>query len=394
MRIIHCLRAPVGGLFRHVLDLSAAQAERGHEVGLICDAHVRDELTQQRLASIAPKLSLGIHPLRMQRWPGISDVASVRAVTRLIRPFGLDIIHGHGAKGGAYARLSASALKIEGQIVRSFYTPHGGTLNYVPTSIQGRIFLSLESAMDHLTDGLIFESAFAARVYGERIRLGRAPRRVIHNGLHPTDFISAPAAPDATDFLYIGELRALKGIDTLLHALAGLNQSRAHPFTATIVGSGPDGDTLKQLADRLGLAATTAFPGALPANLAFELGHTLVVPSRKESFPYVVLEAAAAGKPMIATNVGGIPEIVDGTGTQLIPADDADALARAMNESVNDPITARGRAQRLKMVVADRFTVSRMTNAVLEFYTAPARYPEPRAAIPNSATAKVATPQA
>lgn len=189
-------------------------------------------------------------------------------------------------------------------------------------------------------------------------------------------------------------MRALKGIDTLLHALAGLNQGRAQPLTATIVGSGPDGDTLKQLAARLGIAATTAFPGALPANRAFELGHTLVVPSRKESFPYVVLEAAAAGKPMIATDVGGIPEIVDGTGIRLIPPGDADTLARAMIETVNDPITARVRAQRLKMAVADRFTVSRMTNAVLEFYTAPARFPEPRTASPSPATAKVATPQA
>jgi len=152
MRIIHCLRAPVGGLFRHVLDLSAAQAERGHDVGLIFDAQVRDALTRQRLASIAPKLSLGLHPLPMQRLPGVSDIASIRAVTRLIRPFGLDIIHGHGAKGGAFSRLSASALKLEGQLVRSFYTPHGGTLNFAPSSIKGRFFLSLESVMDHLTD--------------------------------------------------------------------------------------------------------------------------------------------------------------------------------------------------------------------------------------------------
>lgn len=394
MRIIHCLRAPVGGLFRHVLDLAAAQAAIGHDVGLIADSNATDALTQQRLAAIAPKLTLGIHRLPMHRAPGFCDVASTRAVIRRIRPLGLDVVHGHGAKGGAFARLSARVLKAQGQPIRAFYTPHGGTLNYAPSSMEGRIFLGLEKILDRMTDGLIFESGFAARLYADRIRAGRAPRRIIHNGLQPRDFEAVTARDDASDFLFIGELRNVKGVDTLLHALAALNRDRETPLTATIVGSGPDGEALKRLAATLGLAAVTAFPGAMPAAHAFELGRVLVVPSLKESFPYVVLEAAAAGLPLIATDVGGIPEIVEGTGVNLIAPGDAASLARAMLEIVHDPITAQSRAERLKTAVADRFTVNRMTGRVLEFYSAPGSYADQPAVARASAPACAPAAQA
>ena len=152
MRILHCLRAPVGGLFRHVLDLAAAQAELGHAVGMIADSQAADSLTEQRLAAIAPKLALGLHRVAMARAPGPSDVKAHRAITALTRPLKLDILHGHGAKGGAYARLAARALKAKGQPVKAFYTPHGGTLNYAPASLEGRIFIGLEKILDRLTD--------------------------------------------------------------------------------------------------------------------------------------------------------------------------------------------------------------------------------------------------
>ena len=75
----------------------------------------------------------------------------------------------------------------------------------------------------------------------------------------------------------------------------------------------------------------------MPARTAFPLGRSLVVPSRAESMPYIVLEAAAAGMPLIATNVGGIPEIVNGTDTPLMPPGDVEVLERAMQGFLADP---------------------------------------------------------
>ena len=368
MRIVHCLRAPVGGLFRHVVDLASAQAALGHSVGLIVDSEAANALTERQLAAIAPRLALGIKRIAMHRLPAPSDLAAHRALTRHARGLAIDVLHGHGAKGGAFARLAGRTLKREGALVKTFYTPHGGTLNYAPRSLEGRLFMALERILERFTDGLIFESAFAARVYGKRIGGTQAPRRVIPNGLLAADFAAHVPASDAADFLFIGELRALKGVDVLLRALAALNASQPVRLTAVIVGAGPDGDSFKRLAGELRLNACVTFPGAMPAAAAFALGRTLVVPSRKESFPYIVLEAAAAGLPLIATNVGGIPEIVAGTDTALVAASDVTALKGAMALSVADRAGASERAARLKAAVAAKFTVAQMTDEIMNFY--------------------------
>src|SRR5258708_24803173 len=79
--------------------------------------------------------------------------------------------------------------------------------------------------------------------------------------------------------------------------------------TATIVGNGPDRAQFEREVAKHGLGEQVQFVGAKPARQAFSLGRLLIVPSRAEALPYIVLEAAAAGGPMIATQVGGIPEI-------------------------------------------------------------------------------------
>lgn len=304
----------------------------------------------------------------MPRLPGLMDIAAYRQVVAEMAPLGLDVLHGHGAKGGAYARLAGRALKTQGAGVKIFYTPHGGTLHFAPGSLEGWFYQSLERGLDRLTDGLIFESAFAARVYALRIGAGKATRRVIHNGLTPADFTDHKPEPHATDIVFVGELRDLKGIDVLLRALAYLNVRRPQPLRAAIVGSGPDKAKFERLAQDLGLASTVVFTGARPAAEAFALGRILCVPSRKESFPYIVLEAAAAGLPLIATDAGGICEIVEGTDTTLIPPDDVPALAAAITEVTAAPVLAHARAQRLKAAILERFTIKGMTDDILQFY--------------------------
>lgn len=106
----------------------------------------------------------------------------------------------------------------------------------------------------------------------------------------------------------------------------------------------------------------------MPAAQAFPLGRVLAMPSRAESFPYIVLEAAAASIPLVATSVGGIPEIVVGTDTALVPPDDIEALRSALQAALDDPAAATARALRLQASIADRFTVERMASGILDFY--------------------------
>jgi len=110
------------------------------------------------------------------------------------------------------------------------------------------------------------------------------------------------------------------------------------------------------------------FPGAMPARGAFARGRLLIVPSRAESLPYIVLEAAAAGLPMLATNVGGIPEIFGPHGDRLLPPGDAGKLAEAIRKAVADPAGIRASAQALRDRVRAEFSAEAMVAAVLAAY--------------------------
>src|SRR5579871_2835392 len=123
LRILHVLRAPVGGLFRHVVDLASGQAARGHQVGLIADASTGGAQAEAVLADLSKSLPLGLSRVPMSRGIGFSDLAAVAHVGARIAAVRPDVVHGHGAKGGAYARLA------RGRAVRA-YTPHGGSLHY------------------------------------------------------------------------------------------------------------------------------------------------------------------------------------------------------------------------------------------------------------------------
>lgn len=373
LRIIHCLRAPVGGLFRHVHDLAIAQAARGHQIGVIADSNAHDRLTEQRLADLSPHLALGLTRVPMTRDLGWHDITAYREIRALLTRLNVNVLHGHGAKGGAYARLVGASAKAMANScnptqLRVFYTPHGGSLHYPPSSLKGRVYLGLERRLAKSTDGLIFESAYSSRIFAANVGADLCPSAVIPNGVLPSEFGQHSPAENATDIVFIGELRHLKGVDVLLHALAQIRLHQNRALTATIVGEGPDAGQFKALSFRLGLDRMVQFTGAMPAAKAFPLGRVMVMPSRAESFPYIVLEAAAASIPLVATAVGGIPEITAGTDTQLIIADDVSALATALDRAFAELPLAQQRAKRLQQAVAQRFTVDTMTTAVLKMY--------------------------
>ena len=106
----------------------------------------------------------------------------------------------------------------------------------------------------------------------------------------------------------------------------------------------------------------------MPAREAFSLGRIVVVPSRAELLPYVVLEAAAAGKPLVATNVGGISEVFGPLANRLVAPDDVGALAEAIVDAVDHPATTEIAAKALRTRVQTEFSVDVMVDAVLNAY--------------------------
>jgi glycosyltransferase involved in cell wall biosynthesis len=362
LNILHVFRAPVGGLFRHVVDLARGQTIRGHKVGLIADSTTGGARADELLAQLDRELALGVSKYPFPRHLGWGDYGGVRHVSQRIAQTGADVIHGHGAKGGAYARL-ASPPK---HAIRA-YTPHGGSLHYRLATPLGLIYLGLERVLMRRGDLFLFESAYSWDVFRAKVGTPRGIARVVHNGIGDADFGVVEPAADATDLVFVGELRAIKGIDVLLEAVALLHQ-QGRRVTATIVGSGPDEKTLHAGVEAHGLAQDVHFRPAMPARQAFSLGRMIIVPSRSESLPYIVLEAAGAGLPVMATRVGGIPEIFGPDSGRLIPRENAPALAATIARALDDPREMRQFAQALRQRVRESFSVQLMVDDVLAAY--------------------------
>ena len=331
LNILHVLRAPVGGLFRHVLDLMREQVARGHNVGLIAATGTGGARADEALRAIEPSLALGLSRIAMHRQPNPGDLFALAHVVRRVRQAKADVVHGHGAKGGAYARLVFGNPRA----VRA-YTPHGGSLLFGHDALAGKFYLTTERFLMLRGDLFLFESAFSADMFRRKVGEPRGLLRVVHNGVSRSEFEPVPARPDATDLVFLGELRMLKGVDLLIDALARL-QRDGRRVTATLVGDGPDRETFVAQVAREALGSAVRFLPAMPGRQAFALGRILVAPSRAESLPYVVLEAAAAEKPLITTQVGGIPEIYGPLSNSLVSPNDPAALAGAIAGALDSP---------------------------------------------------------
>jgi glycosyltransferase involved in cell wall biosynthesis len=361
LNILHALRAPVGGLFRHVVDLTRGQAARGHRVGMVVDGTTGGAQAQAVLADLAPTLALGISRLPMSRQMGLSDIAAVAHIGRRAAEVSADVLHGHGAKGGAYARLAPGTRAIRA------YTPHGGSLHYCWASPAGFLYLSLERLMLRRTDLFLFESAYGRGVFEAKLGQPGERARVVHNGVTPAELEPIVPDPKPSDIVFVGELRALKGVDILIEAIAFLKRNGRN-ISAVIVGEGRDRTALEMAARARAVAGEIKFVGTKPARAAFPMGRLLVVPSRAESLPYVVLEAAAAGLPIIATRVGGIPEILGPDFPGLVQPEDPVALARAIDVALSELAERRAGAAALTARVQEAFSTDIMTDAVLAAY--------------------------
>jgi glycosyltransferase involved in cell wall biosynthesis len=362
LRILHAVRAPVGGIIRHILDLANGQADRGHHVGIIADSLTGGERAETALREIAPRLKLGVHRLAIHREPHPADLLVWARFMLLVRRLKPDVLHGHGAKAGAFVRLrrrSKTSIRI--------YTPHGGSLHYPLDTLKGAFYSRLERALMNSTDLFLFESAFARDTYQRTIGTPRGLVRCVFNGVTADEFDPVVKADDATDVVYVGEFRHIKGADLLIDAVARL-RADGKPVTLTLAGDGEEMQALKTQVQRLGLIEAARFIGHVKARYGFSKGGLLVVPSRGDSMPYVVIEAAAAGIPMVAAKVGGIPEIFGSDTDALFAPNAVGAMADAIEAALDDPAAALARAKSLRERVLMHFSQNAMVEGVLAGY--------------------------
>jgi glycosyltransferase involved in cell wall biosynthesis len=363
LRILHAVRAPVGGIFRHILDLAYGQAARGHHVGIVADSLTGGERAETALAEIAPRLKLGVRRVAIRREPHPGDPLVWARLMYLVWRLKPDVIHGHGAKAGAFMRM-------KGRSNRSIrvYTPHGGSLHYPVDTWKGAFYSGLERVLMNNTDLFLFESAFARNTYQRTIGTPtKGLARCVFNGVTAAEFDPIALASDATDIVYVGEFRRIKGADLLIDAVAQL-RADGKPVTLTLAGDGEEIGSLKAQVERHGLGAMVRFIGHVKARHGFSKGRLLVVPSRGDSMPYVVIEAAAAGTPMIAANVGGIPEIFAAQADALFAPNSVGAMASAIEAGLHHQAASAERAQLLRERILAHFSQKAMVEGILTGY--------------------------
>ena len=185
LNILHVFRAPVGGLFRHVLDLAASRPRAATASALIADSNTGGERAETAFAELAPQLALGLTRIPMRRHIGPGDLlARCACHAPQSRRRNADVVHGHGAKGGAYARLALNARRACAPTRRMAAACCSAT-----TPLAGKFYLATENLLMLRGDLFLFESAYQRRRFSAaRSATPRGLVRVVHNGVSRKEF--------------------------------------------------------------------------------------------------------------------------------------------------------------------------------------------------------------
>ena len=369
-------RLNVGGPALHVTYLARGLAERGYETTLVAGDVAPGE---ESMAFVAEQAGVDV-----VRLPGLSralspihDAAAAWRLARIIRRLRPDIVHTHTAKAGAVGRVGALLSGRKPVIVHTFhghvlrgYFGLGGTL----------LFRAIETVLARVSDRLV---AVSPEVRDELVRLRVAPEQafsVIRLGieLEPrVRFAGDPAEVrrrhgiPAEKFVvgWFGRMTAVKQTEHLLTTLTGLRE-RGIDALLLLVGDGDDRAGLEQRAHDLGIAKSCLFLG-YQEDVApwYAVCDAVILTSANEGTPVTIIEALAAGRPVVATKVGGVPDVVDeGETGFLVRVADTHAMAERLEILARDPgrRTEMGRLGRER--VLRRYAVDRLVDDVDALY--------------------------
>ncbi len=372
MRIIHFLYSPAGqggDILAHTTSLAAAQANSGHEVGLICIDGGNQMRTTPLLAKAEKKCALGVTRLSINSTNIATKLASMlqakREAVALAGETGADLVHGHGIQGGRLACQLHQNTSPKNPGFLSVYSPHDAPLCPAPPRGWPRLFPEKQN-WKHIS-GLIFNSAHYQQGYEQQNGAPACPHQLIYEGLDEAAFAPRQIIDMASDFLFVGSFNEQGGVETLVQVLGRLKKD--YSTGALLVGSGPTEKQVRAQVDRYGLSHSVFFNPSLDLQTAFLKGGCLVLPAHQKSIPLVALQAAAAGVPMILTDTGGVREFIGGVNMPLVAPDEPEALQKQMIDYLQQPQLFLGRAAALKKHISKHFTLARMTAQTEQFYT-------------------------
>lgn len=380
-------RLNVGGPSLHVVHLTAGLRPLGYETLLVVGRESPHEgnlleWAQRRGVECLQLPGLG---REIQPW---SDLRVLLDVYRLMRRFRPTIVHTHAAKAGLVGRLAALLARVPVRV----HTFHGHVLRGYFGPWRSRVFGWIERGLARGSTAVV---AVSETVKRELVELHVAPAARIHviplglelealGGPLPRGALRGPAGvPEGVPLVgCVGRLAPIKDVSTFLTAAAEVRRARPEVRFA-VVGDGEQRAELEALSRRLGLAQAVHFHGwqhDMPA--VYGDLDVVVNSSRNEGTPVALIEALAAGRPVVATRVGGTPDLLgpgsgSGSGIDadaphgwLVPPGDPLALARAVLAVLAHPEEAAARARAGRAHVLARHTKGRLVGDVDRLYRA------------------------
>jgi glycosyltransferase involved in cell wall biosynthesis len=372
-------RLNMGGPALHVAYLTEGLRKRGYDTTLVAGSLARGEDSMAFVADARGVEVVRIDELGREISP-LRDLMATIRLARLIRKERPQILHTHTAKAGTVGRVAARlAGSRKPPIV--IHTFHGHVLRGYFGPVRTLFFRLLERWLASGTTALI---AVSPQVRDDLVSLGVAPRErfvVIRLGIE----LDERVAPDENGrgesrrYLgipgdrfavgWIGRMTAVKRTDDVLIAFKSLRDSGVDAVLC-MVGDGPDRITLEERAHELGVARDTIFLGyqedVAPFYAAFDV---LVLPSGNEGTPVTVIEALAAERPVVATRVGGVPDVVrDGEDGFLVEAGATDDLADRLGRLARDPALRARMGKKGRERVLPRYAVERLVDDVDGLY--------------------------
>lgn len=295
----------------------------------------------------------------------LRSLASVWQIARLIRQQRPSVINTHLTKCGVLFALANLWSRRP-----LFCTLFNAALHEALTPLARRVYPALYWCLGRLSDGVIVNSEQNKRHLVETTGIPASRIKVIYSGIDIEEFVER-AHPRGEDAVFtigaVGRLATEKGHEFLVRAMA---QLRDVPCVCLIAGDGPLRSELEQLAGREGVADRVRFLG-FQSNVASVMSDmdVVVMPSLDETFGLTIVEAFALKKLVIASNVGGIPELVrDGDTGLLVPARDAGAIARTIEFAASHPADATRMGRAGHALALQQFTVTAMARHTIDYF--------------------------
>lgn len=371
LHVLQIVGDPVGGLRRHVHSLLRGLDPAEFRLSYVYSQASVDSAFGRDMVELRPHLHAEL-PLNIHKKPHPSDIANLLRLYRFMREARVDVVHGHGAKGGLYARLAGNWSR-----ARTVYTPHGGAAHDMFSCTEALVYQGVERLLAGITDHYLFESRYTAEAMHRKLGKLKGNWSINLNGIEPfahdacRDFPVSLKDADRRGITRVGifaMLREQKGQSYAIEAVAKLRHEGQN-ISLHLFGDGPDRCRLMAKAEALGVTDAILFYGDVspvePWMAAMDL---VVIPSLFESFGYVAIEAMALEMPVIASATGGLIEVLQCEGATLVPPANTEALRNALREYLNAPAILQAAAKRGAKEVREKYSASAMVARTAEVY--------------------------